>query len=304
MDIPAFLRNILPSFSRNDVLDKIRNIGQKIAKIVRPSYDLTIETIDEANFKSNFSKSVAKDFQTALPVNMKSERKPVTRFLPKALANAQILLDLLEQYVGKNITANVHIEGVSYQKATVLRLIELLDFFADYSIRHLSYAVASETNIEDYGRPDGLAFTPDELRFLENNRGAWIKLMSILQEDPKGSIKKIAEIPEIILGDMDIASVPALAGASADPLHLGLIPVASNIFRWVGLRVAHWEVDRYERALQEKRVIELRLESRRMRLAGNPDAATEAIVANYENELVHIRDKIKDMERKMEFKSR
>lgn len=304
MDIPAFLRNILPSFNRSDVMDKIHNIGQKLAKIVRPSFDLANETLDEAHFKSNFSKSVAKDFQMALPTNLKSERKPVTRFLPKAIQHAQQMLDLLEQYAVKNLSASVHIEGVSYQKATVLRLIELLDFFADYSIRHLSYVVASETNIEDYGRPDGLAFTPDEHRFLENNRGVWIKLMALLQDDPKIAMKKVAEIPEIILGDMDVASVPALAGASADPLHLGLIPLVSNIFRWVGLRVAHWEIDRFERAMKEKRIIEMRLESRRQRLAGNPDAAGEAIVINYENELVLIRDKIKDMERKMELKTR
>lgn len=304
MDIPAFLRNILPSFSRNDVLDKIHSIGQKIMKILSPSLDLANETLDESHFKSNFSKSVAKDFRMALPANLRSETRPVTRFLPKAIKNAQLLLEQIEQYAGRNLTASIHIEGISYQKATVLRLIELMDFFVDYSIRHLSYVVASETNIEDYGRPDGLAFTPDELRYLENNRGIWIKMIAMLQEDPKVAMKKVADIPEIVLGDMDVASVPALAGAAADPLHLGLIPIASNIFRWVGLRVAHWEIDRYERALQEKRVIELRLESRRQRLAGNPDAATEAIVANYENELVLVRERIKDMERKMELKTR
>jgi hypothetical protein len=304
MDIPAFLRNIMPTFTRNDVLEKIKNISKKLLTIVRPSYDLMVEALDESQFKSAFAKSVAKDFSVALPTRLKNERRPVTTFLPKAITHAQQLLDSLEQYVGKNLAASIHIEGINYQKATVLRLIELLDFFSDYSIRHLAYITASETNIDEYGRPDGLAFTPDELRFLETNRGTWIKLMAMLQDDPKGMLKQVNDIPEIVLGDMDIGAVPALAGASADPLHLGLIPLVSNIFRWVGIRHAHWELDRFERAVKEKRIIELRLEARRERLAGRQDAGAEAIVNNYENELVLIRERIKEMERKMEIKAR
>ena len=296
------IRKMLPSFGRNDVLEKLRNITNKLVKIVTPSFELTLESLDESHFKSNFAKSVAKDFQVALPTRLKSERRPVSVFLPKALANAQRLLDLLEPYVGKSMPPQIHLEGLNYQKATVLRLIELLDFFVDYSIRHLSYLVASETNIEDYGRADGLAATPHELRWLEANRGSWIALISVLQGDPKEAFRQINEIPEIILGDMDITNVPALAGASADPLHLGMIPLVSNIFRWVGIRLAHWELDRYERALKEKRVLELRLESRRNRLGGTQDAAAEAVVANYENELTIVREKLTEMERRMENK--
>ena len=302
MTILTSIKNMLPSFGRNDVMEKLRNITNKLVKIVRPSFEAAIESLDESQYKSAFAKAVAKDFVQALPTRLKSERRPVTAFLPRAMTHAQQLLDLLEQYVGKNIPSTVHIEGVSYQKATVLRLIEVLDFFADYTIRHLSYMVASETNIEDYGRTDGMAASPAELRWLEANRGNWIGIISLLQGDPKQAMKEVAEIPEIILGDMDIANVPALAGAAADPLHLGMIPLVSNIFRWVGVRHAHWELDRYERALKEKRVLELRLESRRNRLAGNQDAAAEAVVSNYENELTLLREKITDMERRMENK--
>lgn len=299
MDIPSFVRNILQSFSKSDVVEKINNIASKLLKIVRPSFEIMIEELDEAQYKSNYAKQVAKDFALALPTNLRSEKRPVTTFMPKALANAATLLDQLLQYVGSSMPTNLHIEGITYQKATVIRLIDLLDFFVDYSIRHMAYLTASETNIEDYGRPDGLASTPAEFKYLEANRGTWIKMLSILQGDPKLVLKQVETIPEVFLGDLDVGSVPALAGAAADPLHLGAIPIVSNAFRWVGIRYVHYEVERYERAMKEKRVIELRLESRRQRLSGNQDAAGEAVVKNYENELVRIRQKIASMEESM-----
>lgn len=299
MNISAFLTKIQKTFTRNDVEDKIRNASKKIDKALRPAMELVFESLDESNAKSAYAKAVAKDFNLALPTRLKSERRPVAVFLPKAVVNAGLFLEQLEQYVDKNFMPNIHIEGISYQKATVLRMIELIDFFVEYSIRHLHYFTASETNIEDYGHPDGKASTQDEVRYLESNRGSWINLMSILQNDPKAAMKQVSEIPEIVLGDADAGSVPALAGASADPLHLGAIPLVSNMFRWVGIRLVHWEVERYERALKARRVIELRLENRRARLAGTTDAAAEAVVMGYENELILVNQRIKKMEEKM-----
>lgn len=299
MDILSYLSNMLPTFGKKDVREKLRTISKKLTDIVKPSLELFRDTLKERALKSAFGKVFIKELLSVLPSRLQAGDAPFSYVLSLAIDNAVKLLDLLEQYIGKNMGESIHIEGMTYQKASVIRLIELLDFFTDYSNRNLSYLVASETNIEAFDRPDGNPFTPAALNYLRNNKVVYIQLIGLLLNDPKKILADIEKIPEIVMTDAGVGEVPALAGAAADPLRLGAFQCFSGIFHWVGLRMVDWEIERYEVAKKEKRDIELRLETLRQRRAGNQDAQAEAIIQAYERELILSRDKISKMEEKL-----
>lgn len=296
MNIVAFLKNILPSFGKKDVREKIRVIISKITEIVQPAADLTFETIDERKAKSQFYRVFTRELSAESPSQVRNAASPYKMVLSIALANGQKLLGLIEDYVSKHLTETIHIEGTSYQSGSVLRLIELLDFFADYTARNLNYLVASESEIEAFDKPDMNPSTPAELKWLLANRDSYFKVMFLLSQDPKMIMAKLDKLPEIALGDVDGDTMPALAGAQGDPLALGIIPVVSDIFHSIGIRVVNYELDRYDRALKDKRVIEMRLEALRNRRNGNPDAAIETVIDNYDRELIVLRQRITDYE--------
>jgi hypothetical protein len=299
MDILSWVSSILPTFGKKDVREKLRTISKKLTDIVKPSVELFREEIKERQLKSAYGKSFFKDIVGVLPSRLQGGDSPFSFVLGMAIDNAVKLLDQLEQYVTKNMGETIHIEGITYQKASVIRLIEMLDFFADYSNRHLSYLVASETNIEAFDKPDGNPFTPFALKYLQNNKLPYIQMLGLLLNDPKKIMTDINGIPEVIMTDAGVGEVPALAGGAADPLRLGAFPIVTSVFHWVGLRNVDYDIERYELAKKERRDIEMRLETLRQRRAGNQDAQAEVIIANYERELTLARAKVTTMEEKL-----
>lgn len=300
MSIATFLRDLLPTFGKKDVVSKIRTISKKLNDIVRPALELVVESIGERTYKSAYGKEFMKNVLPYLPGRLRNDPLGYSKVSMIAITNATKLLELLEQYVGKNVGDQIHVEGLTYQKASVIRLIEIIDFFTDYTSRHLSYLVASETNLEAFGRPDGNPYTPAALRYLTQNRGSYVRVLDLLNGDPKKILADIENIPEVTMSEAAIGEVPALAGgAAADPLHLNAIPIVSDIFHWVGIRKVDWEVDRYECAKKEKQDVEMRLECLRNKRSGLQDAQAEAIIDGYTRELTLLRASITEMEAKV-----
>lgn len=289
------LKGILPSFGRKDVREKIRVIASKLLEIVAPSLTLYKESFNDASLHSAYGRDFMQALLRFLPSSFGNRNAPFVRVMEVTQANLTRLLDQLSEFVGSHMPDAIHIEGITYQKGTVLRLIELADFYVDYTSRHLAALVAAETNIEAFGKADSFPYTKAEQKYLLDHRNDYFKVLELFFEDPKTIMAKIQHIPEVLMSETDPASVPALAGAAADPLRLGIIPVISDIFHWVGIRKVDWEIERYERAKKEKRAIELRLEALRQKRGGAVDARNEAIIDGYERELVLVREKIARM---------
>lgn len=296
MNIIAFLKNILPSFGKKDVREKIRLVISKITEIAQPSAEAAFADLDERKAKSGFFKTFLRELLLESSATVRNAAGPYKLVLMTALNNGQKLMTMIESYVDKNVPSTIHIEGTTYQTGSVLRLIELMDFLADYTLRNLNFIVASETEIEAFDKPDMNPSTPFELKYLLAHRDAYFKVMFLLAKDPKAIMALINDLPEITLGDVDVSNSPALAGAQGDPLQLGIIPVVSSIFHRIGITLVNYELDRYDRALKDKRVIEMRLESLRNRRNGNPDAAIETVIDGYDRELIVLRQKISDYE--------
>lgn len=298
MSLTTFIAGLLPSFSKNDVVGKIRNITKKINDIIKDELYILGDAFEESHYKSAFAKQWIKDLAPLLPSGLRSKPNPFVTVAGRAADNATKLLDLLDQYIGKNTPNGIHVEGMTYQKASALRLIELIDFFADYTSRHVHFLVASETDMVVFGHSDGNPLTPDALRYLQSNRASYLAVLNLLNADPKKTMQDLEKIPEIMVADADVSEVPALAGASADPLRLNAIPIISDLFHWVGVRLVDWDIERYEAAKKERRDIELRIESLRQKQGGNLDTQNEVVINGYERELTLARQKIKEMEAK------
>lgn len=299
MSILSYLADLLPTFGKKDIVGKLKIIARKLTDIVRPELALISESLNDKELRSTYGKSFLKDLNFVLPPNLRNMPGAYVKMCTIAVDHGQRLVDLLEQYVAKAVGETVHIEGITYQKASVLRLIDLIDFFADYSSRHMAFLVASETNIEAFGNGDGNPFTPKALAYLTTNRESYLRVMNLLNADPKKLMSDIEKIPEITVSDADIKEVPALAGAAADPLQLGAIPIITGMFTWYGIRKVDWEIERYEAMKGERRSMENRLESLRQKRIGQIDAQNEVVIEGYERELILTRASIEEMERKL-----
>lgn len=303
MKIVDYIKKLFKSFRKNDVREKIRIVRHKLTAAVSPTADLLAASpvYKETEFVSSYGKRFIASWRAFLPSRNKANpNQPFLSLLNPALARAVLLLDQLDDYVSKQMDEVIHVEGITYQKATVLRLIDLLDFFADYAIRQMSYLIASETNLSVFEKPDTRPFSKAEDEFLLGaNELAYFRLIELLSNDPKVILQQIVKVQDtIVLGD---TTRNALNAASTDPLRLDFLPVVSNVALWLGERQVDRDAETLERSMKEERYIKLRLEALRQKLAsGHPDASAESKINNLDRELTLVRSKIQSIVGKLQ----
>lgn len=302
MNILEYVKKFFSSFKKNEIRERIRTIKFALSNPLMQ----TVETLahdnqyKELEFSSDYGKKFIKAWLNWVPSKVKSDRdQPYLSVLRPAVVNAIALLDYLDEYVHKQLDDVIHIEGITYQKATVLRLIEFVQFFEDYAMRQLTYLVTSETNILAFSHPDGRPFSKNEEEWLQgSNMAAYFRMIELLSANPKDILNNVLRVKDEIVTEE--SSRPTL-GEGNDPLRLNFIPIVGTVAMWVGVYKVNRDAERLDRAQKEERVIKLRLEALRQRNAsGQPDARIESNITNFERELTLKRNELAEYTRKMQ----
>lgn len=292
-----FIRKLLPSFGKKDVREKLRLAVSKLADIVGPALENFGQVFQAGKFSSKFGSEFNASFLKFVPSNIRSLRNPLLETIERAKDNAIKLGDLLTDHSAKVLKDTIHVEGITYQTVSLLRLIEILDFFGDYTSRLLLRLVTAESNSQVFNSPEQGELSKAEVDYLDANRAMYFRILELLYEDPRLIMGKLTSIPEVIVNQSgDAAPVPALMGGAGDPLELGVVPMLSGMFTAVGIRNVNREIERFERTKKEKKAIEMRLEVLNQGGRGAVDARTQSIIEGYERELVLVRAKLAQME--------
>lgn len=291
-----FIRKLLPSFGKKDVRDKLRMSLSKLSDVVSAALEDVAQAIPESAFTSRYGKALMAAFAKFATPRIRQQRQPLFDTIERAKTNALKLGELLTDHTAKVFKDSIHVEGITYQTVTVLRLIEIIDFFTDYTSRMLLRLVTAETNGSVFQSAEEGELSKAELDYLEGRRDIYFRIVELLYDDPKMIMSKLVSMPDVLVSPDSNGAVPALMGGAGDPLELGVIPLLSNLFTAAGIRSTNADIERYERAKKERRAIAMRLELLRQRGNGQSDARGQAIIEGYERELVLIRSKIAQME--------
>lgn len=295
MGIVQFVKKLLMAkLGKKDIRDKLRAIIQKLEEVVLPALDNISSTPELLDPKSTYGKKFVSDFMKMLPSNFRM-KNPVFHVMKTSLNNTSQLCTLLDDYIGKDLPEQIYIDGITYQRATILRLVEFLDFAVDYASRQLCYYVACESNVQALDMGDKTPFTKAEETAIASQQAMYFRALEMFYVEPKAVIANISKIPEILIKEEGDDLPKAMTG-DVDPLKLGVIPLISPLFQFLGERKVDWDYERYERAKKEFKDIQLRIEMIRQRQSGAVDARSESILKGYERELTLTRDRIAQLE--------
>ena len=288
-------------FTKRDINDRIRSIMQKYDEVVLPLLPKVERAFAGQSPASSYATKFLSDFERTLPSNLRKS-KGIDAYMTislRSIKNARELLTLLENKVNNELPDVLYVDGITYQKATILRLIELLDFTADYASRQLCYYVAVESNTTALGKSaTDLPYTKAEESGILTYQNSFFKTLELFYQSPKDILRTLTRIPEVMLTGDERSDLPSAKSSDLDPLTLGVIPMVSSLFLWVGEIQVDREIARYERAKKERRDVEMRIEVLKQHRNGQVDARTESILDGYTRELTLLRDKIETLERK------
>lgn len=294
MNVLQFLRSMLPSFKRNDVTERLRVIRDDLVNQTLPPYETAASDLRNASMKSKVFIDFDKAFSSGVDSTFKGSFIDQTHLI---LKNLQVNFDFIESLVDKNYSQDIVVAGITYKRAQILQYIAIAGFAVDYARRVLLYVLAAEANVKAKSLVDGKERPVPEIKWLETNRGAYFRAMTVIAVKERDLAAMFDNIPDITVSDnVEETADATLMRQKIDPMNFNVIPIGVNPFHFLGVRWANWQVAKYQRAKEEKRALEFRLEQLRGQRSGEEDPRLERSIAYYEDEVNRLAAKIAKME--------
>lgn len=281
MKIIEFIRQLAPVFRREDLIEKMRMLRIDLEDQTIPAFQGLVEAgiKNKSKVVVEFEKAFAKTVRT----HYKGDWAEVTL---QILQNISANLSIYESMIDKNYAKDIIASGITFKKAELLRLFAIADFVVTYSRQNLLYLLAAEANVEARTLQMGKERPMPELNWLAANQLGYLKSMQIMAMRSADQVNAMNEIPDIIVNEDSLTTADATIGSlKLDPFAASMIPISWNPFYHMGVRLANRENMRIDRAKNEKRALEFRLEQLRMQGRGEQDARLEKTIEFYENEV-------------------
>lgn len=296
MKLFEYISSIASSFNKKNLLALLRNAVGKIDSEIIPEVTSFKETLSIDKMQSLTLKTFVKDFTSSQTIKIKNVNDIITA-IGKALQHASDLGKLLDNQINVSLRDKIYVEGITYQSATVIKLIDAVDFIGDYTSRLLTYLVNAEVDKVVFDKPEAESISKKEIEYIKYYLPYYVKHIAIFLVPSTEILKNVDEIPEItVMGDEPLPE----GITKQDPLQLGFVPILTPLLFTLAANDIDKTKRRLDRTIAERKAIEHRLEAyRQKQQSGVPDARLERIIGNLDNELTILRSDIARDEEKL-----
>jgi len=275
----TYLQSLLPSFSRVTALEDCRMTRLEITTVTQPAYEQALRIFNNHKFESPELRS---DFEIYKRQVRPAAATNLVVAVEHSFKNMVAILDMIEEILNKNYGDEIAGAGLTYYKSAVLQLLETVTEASKFARRYLNYVLVVETSyIEDpqgeaVANDLGAALVPAEVRYLKENFIRFCAIMTTLTKLVSAIESQLQQIPDVTVTEENAKTLTHTAGESKiDPFSHGLIPVFLNPIYHFKMRFAEWQVDRLNRAKEEKKLLELRKLKMERAAAGKQDASLD-----------------------------
>lgn len=299
MKIETFFKSLLPSFSKDTVLEDCRITKGEIKETVKPAYDEAVKLMKNWKFKSADIEVLGKEFSSLVKKTHGNMVVTIEMKIPMILAN----LDEVEDLIKSNFNEEVAAGGVTYLKAQLLQFVEAASFFAKYSRALLNFIYVHESapyikeTDEQYDAVQN-SLIPAEVVYIQHYFSSFCVALNALS-GAEGDIKKaLGEVPDIVITDDNVQTLPVSVGqAKLDPLKFGFIPVFLNPIYHVRMAIAEWQVEQYKLAQRELQMLQMRKLNLEKLQQGQPNPVLQQKLGETERAIHGLKAKLSKMEK-------
>ncbi len=297
MKILEFVKRLVPTFSKNEVKNKVRVLVSRIEEYTIDALLAVVTSTGGGDARNSSmykalvtSPRVVRELNDLYRLIPKKLQKDLTAITVFALRNAVEVLEEGQKTLYSRLPETIHVEGVTYATANILRFIDIVDSVRTYSTK-LAYVMAMEVASTEY------KMLPADKEYLLSGILAHIEALKLLVTEKSELQNKLFSAKEIMVAS-SVEAEGGLPTNDTDPLRMSLIPVITPLFGRIGMSIVDWEIKRAEKLQLEKRGILHAIERARLNAEGMPDARAEAIMAGWARELEVVERKLARLEGK------
>lgn len=291
MNASKFVSSLLPQFPKNRLQEDIRMTTTELTTITIPQYKNAIPA-----FKSPESKKIEELARMYRTVKGADKSKPLVTAIHDKLVEVKPVLEWIDRVVEDDFEIEVIVAGITLQKATVLRLLELATFVSAFALRLLNYLYILESTAT--GSDTGYTAahtTPKEIKLIETHIFEFSLALHTLAQPVEKVDKTLKSIPEILVNARGQAALASMVTADVT----GAFQVQGftyNPIYHVGMMVATWQGERYKRNADLKMALELRKLHLERARSGTPDPGLDQEIEVVQSRIDRITDNMTKVE--------
>lgn len=281
MNFLEYIQGLLPVNSRTDLLNQIASI--------RDSYDDTlaplIADIEEVFAGYTFKSKLMKDYDTQLRKTVNVSKSSFNVMIA-SLGNIRDNLDVITNEARALFSIQFTNENLTFNRATVLKYVDAVNFYVRYARKFLLYLVGAEVGLASGGKSMAMRWSPAETDWVQKNLQQFVNLfpaMVLTKQELKTRLNSAssAEIHE----DTYELAVSSMGLVKTDPLQLDGFSPQSNPLMLLGKKIVEYRHAAFLVAKDEYYCLQLRLQEMREVLEETPASPVlQKRIKDYERE--------------------
>ncbi len=298
MDIKAFLGTLVPTFTRQRITDDIWGTRDILKEATLPIFDTYADFIGKEKFKSDYAMALEERFEKNYDGKYSGN---MIIAIKKVLDKTEDDLNALDRMVAKYFADDVLKSAMSVMRVNILQYLDCIHYAVNYSRKLLLAVVAAEFSYyktKSSGQDTPLGLLPGEIDEINNGLANFCACLNVIDLSSNKIEEIIESLPEVTINDKNAGIVMStISSSETDPLKMGFIPVSFNPIYHIRIKIAEWQVRRYEAAVAEKQMLEFRLQQLKlMRDGGKENAKLDKSIEIEEKRLADLRYKIVRLE--------
>ncbi len=290
-NIIQFFKSLVPSLNKKDILDTVEFVKKQLDDSLLPSYLNFTNLIGSKGLTSDESKTYDKAFQSRF------KQLHHDNYLSGIQAVLQLMrsnIDTVEGLLQQNLSTDITKDGLTYQKASLIRYVEIMDFVTRYALTLLSWTISNET--ESLDKKANVPLTSLDIKWLQSSRENFFEALRVVSTPKSEFANAIKNIPDIMIDEKDNSNLEATVGKNKiDPLQLGLVvdTTTFNLGFHVLNFISDYQVIRYKKLEAERAVVENKILNYQMLVNGTQNARAQDITEKYQSRLNVINQSLK-----------
>jgi len=294
--LKAYVKTLIPVFNKRDFINDIANVKQSLQDGIVRNWELA-SGLFQGGLKSPEVRAMNDKFEKKFA--RKNYRNMIDG-IHSILSIMEMNCSAIEKIALRQIQGDISSSAISYLKANLIRYVELMDFSTRYANGLLAivlYYEAKKNNLRTQNQP-----TKRDFAYIEKNFVHFIAAMEVMAVNAAELEKALSSVPDVTIPEDDSASnvIEANMGNAGDPLNMRFIfdTATFNLPFHLNNLWNNYLQTRYDKDVEMRKTIELKIEDYRRSMEGNPDPKTQAIIEAYEKRAALLDSRLKAEEEK------
>ena len=292
MNFYNFIVSLFPTFKRDDILDAAIGTRKSIMEHSLTAYQSADDIWGKNPFTSKEVKALEKQYKSDVGI---SARQSMIGDILFALQNSLKVLDYVVQKGKVIYSDNEASAGLTFQKATILRVVAVSDFVNKYSLDLLNYIYVYETKDTAGGKDtEGISKAEEDMVISQFND--FCIAIRVLKVNMESLEKSLSELPDATVSEMTEKTFISTMGAKKiDPLNLRGFSVRKNPFFMFGMLEAEKQEKKYKAKKEMLELIQLRLMNLQKIRDKKQDASLDKEIEYYQARVTSLNHEIEKM---------